>query len=495
MKNAKKIGILLLTTLTLGGAVVCSGNLTKKLSFTIAGTEATIWKHYAEVAPTATTPGIKEYWVSCSDSSHVFAAPTGNVEIQEGVWDNEKKAAVIALEDDRYIPANPVYISSTFASNNSIYVIFDETQYAYVKENYKSVSLDIDFNDSTLNNVSGGASMLLSDMAYVSIRKDSDGLFLNFNITNGVANVVIDSTMFDSADLTMIRFRLKGKGNENVAFTNAKVSNIVFIDKPISPAYDIPQYISGNKLCNLYDETKYSWIKANTASVEFDVDFTAGSLTSADNGTTDLADLTYFSLRTGSAGSAGSLAKNFSVVNGVAHVVFDSTVFANESVVMGKFLLKNKDNGNVAFVDAEISNIVVEDKPANPAYNIPSELSGSTLCNVYDVDSYTWIKENTTSVEFDVDFNDATLVKADNGGYTLADLTYFSLRTGSAGSAGSLAKNFSVVNGVAHVVFDSTVFANESIVMGKFLLKNGSNGNITFNNATVKNLVVNLKAE
>ncbi|MBQ7994827.1 MAG: hypothetical protein IJ247_01235 [Bacilli bacterium] len=318
-----------------------------------------VWVHYQEVSPTFTVNGIKEYWVSCSSNEHVFVEPTGDVEIQEGVWSDQKKADVIALNDDRLLDTTLNYAPSSLSSTNGLVTVYTAEEYTWMKANLKSISFDVDFNGVPLTNVAGGASFDLSDVKYFSLRKTaSDALLKNFTLTDGVAHVTIDSTVFDDANTTYIRFRLKGSGNENVNFVGATVSNVVGEAKASTPAHDIPSTISStNGLVTVYDADHYTWIKENVASITFDVDFNGVPLTNVAGGASfDLSDVKYFSLR---KTASDALLKNFTLTDGVAHVTIDSTVFDDANTTYIRFRLKGSGNENVNFVDASVSNLVV----------------------------------------------------------------------------------------------------------------------------------------
>lgn len=125
-RNKRIISIALVAVLGAGAAVAASAQGIKS----VLGEETpVVWKHYTAVAPTATTKGIKQYWVSCDDHTHVFVKPTGNVEIEEGTWTDALKASVLALNDDRTIAEGDFL---TWAdSDNRLFTSHFLNNYAY----------------------------------------------------------------------------------------------------------------------------------------------------------------------------------------------------------------------------------------------------------------------------------------------------------------------------------------------------------------------------
>ena len=83
-----------------GAVLVINGNL-KGLS--VFATNGEVWYHYAEIAPTSTRHGSKEFWASSSDgcATHQFVNP-GVASIDRNFLDNEYFYS-LTKEDDRYI--------------------------------------------------------------------------------------------------------------------------------------------------------------------------------------------------------------------------------------------------------------------------------------------------------------------------------------------------------------------------------------------------------
>ncbi len=68
--------------------------------------------HYAQVNPTSTTYGVKEYWVCCTNHETMFSAPTSGT-ISDATHDDK---FAIASDDDRYIA--PITLPADFSKGN-----------------------------------------------------------------------------------------------------------------------------------------------------------------------------------------------------------------------------------------------------------------------------------------------------------------------------------------------------------------------------------------
>ncbi len=98
-KQNKKMCALFLTAcsslLVLGTVMAVKAN---ENPVALTADASLVYKHYAAVDPTKTKGGIREYWVSCKDSSHYFSAPTDG-KIEEGT----NPLTGVEKDDDRYM--------------------------------------------------------------------------------------------------------------------------------------------------------------------------------------------------------------------------------------------------------------------------------------------------------------------------------------------------------------------------------------------------------
>ncbi len=75
-------------------------------------TDACAINHYAQVNPTSTTHGVKEYWVCCTNHETMFSAPSAGT-ISDATHDDE---FAIASDDNRYIA--PITLPADFSSGS-----------------------------------------------------------------------------------------------------------------------------------------------------------------------------------------------------------------------------------------------------------------------------------------------------------------------------------------------------------------------------------------
>jgi len=81
-KKTKLFGTAFVACMCLSLVVMADANREKAFLATKADESAWVWEHYNEVAPTFTTTGSKEYWISCDDPTHTprFTQPaTGTI--------------------------------------------------------------------------------------------------------------------------------------------------------------------------------------------------------------------------------------------------------------------------------------------------------------------------------------------------------------------------------------------------------------------------------
>ena len=105
-----------------GTVLAINGGLENSSVF---ATNGEVWYHYAEIAPTPTRHGSKEFWASSTDgcATHQFVNP-GVASIDRNFFDNEYFYS-LTKEDDRYIA--PTSSSPIINGNTVTYGIYPQT--------------------------------------------------------------------------------------------------------------------------------------------------------------------------------------------------------------------------------------------------------------------------------------------------------------------------------------------------------------------------------
>ena len=123
--NKKKVllSVAVTSMIAATGAVLAINGGLKSSS--VFATNGEVWYHYAEIAPTSTRHGSKEFWASSTDgcATHQFVSP-GVASIDRNFLDNEYFYS-LTNEDDRYIA--PTSSSPIINGNTVTYGIYPQT--------------------------------------------------------------------------------------------------------------------------------------------------------------------------------------------------------------------------------------------------------------------------------------------------------------------------------------------------------------------------------
>lgn len=158
----KKKGLLIAVTalsLSLGAAagVVISK---KENAFLATANDGSYWNHYAQVTPTLTTHGSKEFWANCSTHNFSLDNPGPGEDIREGVaFDTTSYFAELTSEDPRYLPplSERVDIKGYL---QELMLAFNHDPYSYIPESMRPEGAtkydeeDVTYNFTSFVNIS-----------------------------------------------------------------------------------------------------------------------------------------------------------------------------------------------------------------------------------------------------------------------------------------------------------------------------------------------------
>ena len=158
----KKVLLIAVTSLSLALGVTAGVIFAKKDNIVFSkATDGSYWNHYAQVTPTETKHGSKEFWSNCSTHNFTLVNPGAGEDIREGVaFDTTTYFDELTSEDPRYLPplSERVDIKGYL---NSLLDAFNHDPYSYIPNTMRPEGVtkvsesEVTYDFENFTNVSG----------------------------------------------------------------------------------------------------------------------------------------------------------------------------------------------------------------------------------------------------------------------------------------------------------------------------------------------------
>lgn len=139
----KKVLLVAITSLSLAVGVTAGVFAYKSDNDSFAGAkDESYWYHYAQVTPTETKHGSKEFWANCSTHNFSLENPGAGEDIREGVdFSTTSYFDELTDSDPRYLPplSERVDIKGYL---NSLLIVFNHDPYSYIPNKMRPAGVD-----------------------------------------------------------------------------------------------------------------------------------------------------------------------------------------------------------------------------------------------------------------------------------------------------------------------------------------------------------------
>lgn len=208
----KRALIVLLTTLSLSAVVTTITVKAASGDGDVFATDNVYWNHYAEVAPTLTKHGSKEFWANCSTLNYSLEEPEPGSVIYEGVaFDSTSYFDELDSSDPRYIAPLTANIKEYFhalieSRTFDPYGYIPETMRPTNSDNFVNPS-DVNYDFTSFNSVSSIKYGGFGEQWHMVIEniKESENFYKVFSVGDTVINasvLIFDAYLDDNTEET-----------------------------------------------------------------------------------------------------------------------------------------------------------------------------------------------------------------------------------------------------------------------------------------------------
>ena len=142
MKKKTVLLALTIASVCLSTGVIALTRANFDINSVTVATDGSYWYHYAQVTPTETKHGSKEFWANCSTHNFVLEDPGVGEDVREGVaFDTTKYFDELTSEDARYLPplSERVDIKGYF---QSLLSILSHDPYSFIPDTMRPDGVD-----------------------------------------------------------------------------------------------------------------------------------------------------------------------------------------------------------------------------------------------------------------------------------------------------------------------------------------------------------------